>query len=198
MQENNPLQKDVLVSHYRRRNSDLLAVFRVDGPLCYCYDITSLFEKLGENHIASEWRLFLDSFKRSLKAVLLHIGNIKPSVSIAHSVHLKESYESIEILLDAIQYNEYKWYLCGDLKIIGILMGMQGGFTKHCCFLCLWDSRATAEHYVRKDWPSRIAYIPGNTNIKEVPLVDSKIVLTPPLHTKLSLIKNFVKQLGKS
>ena len=41
--------KDVLVSHYRKRNADLSTVFRVDGPLCYCYRciITSLFEKLG-------------------------------------------------------------------------------------------------------------------------------------------------------
>ena len=91
LRENNLLQKDVLVSHYRKRNTDLSTVFRVDGPLCYCYDITSFFEKLGEDHIASEWRLFLDSSKRSLKAVLLHNCKIKPSVPIAHSVHLKES-----------------------------------------------------------------------------------------------------------
>ena len=113
-------------------------------------------------------------------------------------MHLKESYESIEIRLDAIKYNEYKWYLCRDLKIISILMGMQGRFTKHYYFLCLWDSRATAEQYVRKDWPARAAYIPGNANIKEVPLVDPKNVLMPPLHLKLGLKKDFVKQLGKS
>ena len=127
----------MLVINYRKRNYGLSTVFRVDGPLCYCYDITSLFEKLREDHIASDWRLFLDSSKRSLEAVLLHNGNIKPFVPIAHSVHLKKSYENIKILLDAIQSNEYTWYLCGDLKIIGILMGMQGGFTKHCCFLSL-------------------------------------------------------------
>ena len=108
-------------------------------------------------------------------------------------MHLKESYDSIQILLDAIQYNESKWYLCGDLKIIGILMGMQGQFTKHCCFHCLWDSRASAEHYVRKDWPARVTYIPGNANIKEVLLVDPKHVSMPPLHIKLGLMKNFVK-----
>ena len=60
LQENNLLQKDMLVSHCRKHNADLSTVFRLDGPLCYCHDITSLFEKLGENHIASEWRLFLD------------------------------------------------------------------------------------------------------------------------------------------
>ena len=63
--------------------------------------------------------------------------------------------------------------------IIGILMGMQGEFTKHYCFLCLWNSRATAEHYVRKDWPARVTCIPGKANIKEVPLVDPKNVLIP-------------------
>ena len=96
LQENNLLQKDVLVSHYIKCNADLSTVLRVDGPLSYCYDITSLFEKLGEDHVASEWRLSLDSSKRSLKAVLLHNGNIKPFVPIAHSVHLKESYKVLK------------------------------------------------------------------------------------------------------
>ena len=75
---------------------------------------------------------------------------------------------------------------------------MQGGFTKHCCFLCQWVSRATAERYVRKDWPAGVTYIPGNANIKEICLIDPKNVLMPPFDTKLGLIKNFVKQLGKS
>ena len=99
----------------------------------------------------SEWRLFIDASKRSLKAVLLHIGNKKPSMPIAHSAQLKESYDSIEILLNMIHYSDYIWSLCGDLKVIGILMGLQGSFTKHCCFLCLWDSRSTAHHYKTKN-----------------------------------------------
>ena len=89
--ENNLLHADVVVSHYRKRNMDLSTVFRVDGPLCCCHNFKNLFEKLGEDHIAIEWRLFLDSSKRSLKAVLLHNGNTKPSVPAAHSMHLKES-----------------------------------------------------------------------------------------------------------
>ena len=32
--------------------------------------------------------------------------------------------------------------LCGDFKVIGILLGLQSGYTKYCCFLCTWDSRA--------------------------------------------------------
>ena len=197
LQENNLLHADVVVTHYRKCNMDLSTIFRVDGPLCYCHNIKSLFEKLGEYYIANEWCHFLDSSKRSLKAVL-HNGNTKPSVPAAHSVYLKEPYGSIEILLNAIKYSDYKWKICGDLKVIGILMGMQGGFTKHCCFLCLWDSRTIAEHYVRRDWPARGSYIPGIANVQSVPLVEPKNVIMPPLHIKLRLMKNFVKALGKS
>ena len=41
LQENNLVQKDVLVSQYKKRKTDLSTVFRVDGPFCYCYDMTS-------------------------------------------------------------------------------------------------------------------------------------------------------------
>ena len=42
-------------------------------------------------------RLFIDSSKRSLKAVLLDVGNKRPSIPIAHSTQLKEYYDNIEI-----------------------------------------------------------------------------------------------------
>ena len=77
-------------------------------------------------------------------------------------------------------------------------MEMQEGFTKHFCFLCLWDSRAIAEHYVRRDRPARGSYILKIPNIQSVPSVEPKDVLMPLLHIKLGLIKNFVKALGKS
>ena len=108
LHENNLLYADVVVTYYTKRNMDLSTVFRVDGLLCYCHNIKSLFEKLGEDRIANEWLLFLDSSKRSLKAVLLHNGNTKLSVPVSHSVHLKESYGSIEILLNVIKYSDYK------------------------------------------------------------------------------------------
>ena len=38
----------------------------------------------------------------------------------------------------------------GTNKVIGLLMGMQAGFTKYC-FLCLWDSRAVSQLYKQKD-----------------------------------------------
>lgn len=47
----------------------------------------------------------IDFFERSLKAVLLHNRNKYPSIAIAHSVCLKESYDNIEFLLEAVKYN---------------------------------------------------------------------------------------------
>ena len=149
-------------------------------------------------HNPSDWRLFIESSKWSLKGVLLHNWNKYPSIPIAHSVHLKESYDNMELLLEAIKYSEYQWSLCGNLKVIGLLMGMQAGFTKYCCFLCLWDSRAVSQHYKQKDWGSRSAFVPGEHSLKVNTLVDMNKVLLPPLHIKLGLMKNFVKALHKN
>ena len=41
--------------------------------------------------------------------------------------------------------------ICGDLKVIGMLMDMLPGFMKCWCFLCLWDSRATEKNYVESN-----------------------------------------------
>ena len=84
------------------------------------------------------------------------------------------------------------------LKVVGILMGMQGGFAKHCCFLCLWNSLATKEHYIRRIWSVRKSYLTGVVNIKNVPLVDTQNIFLPSFHVKLGIIKNFVKAMGKS
>ena len=73
-------------------------------------------------------------------------------------------------------------------------MGMQEGFTKFCCFLCLWDSRAVSQHYSR----SRSTFVPGERSLKENPLVDMNKVVLPPLHIKLGLMKNFMKALYKN
>ena len=84
------------------------------------------------------------------------------------------------------------------LKVVVILMGMQGGFTKHCCLLCLWNSLATREHCIRRDWSVRKSYLTGVANIENVSLVDTQNILLPSFHVKLSITKNFVEAMGKS
>ena len=109
-----------------------------------------MFKEIGIPCVPSEWRLFIDSSTKSLKAVLLHNGNKLPSPPITHSALLNENYESVKILLESIKYHEYNWQLIGDFKMVGFLMGLQGGYTKYPCFLFLRHSRADAQHYVRR------------------------------------------------
>ncbi|GBN48915.1 hypothetical protein AVEN_150706-1 [Araneus ventricosus] len=90
----------------------------------------------------SEWRLLIDSSETSLKAVLLHNGNSFASLPFGHSAHLAENYNDLSMILEKINYQEYRWMICGDFKMLTMLLGQQAGCTKYPCFLCLWDSRA--------------------------------------------------------
>ena len=98
-----------------------------------------MVHQLGkESYDASDWDLFIDCSKRSLKAVLLHNGNSSASMPITHSVHLKETYENLRIVLEEIKYHKHSWYLYGSMKVLGMLLGQQGGYTKLPCLLCDW------------------------------------------------------------
>jgi len=105
-------------------------------------------EVLGHEFNPDQWRLFIDSSKVSLKVVLLHNGNKFPSVPLADVADMKESYESMKLLVGKIKYDEFKWKLGGDLKVVAPLLRMQHGYTKYCCFLFEWDSRDRKNHYV--------------------------------------------------
>jgi len=86
-------------------------------------------EVLGHEYNPDQWRLFIDSSKVSLKVVLLHNENRFPSVPLAHAANMKESYESMKLLFGEITYDEFKWKLCGDLKVVALLLRMQFGYT---------------------------------------------------------------------
>jgi len=79
-------------------------------------------QTLSINHIPLAWRPFINSSKLSLKVDLLHNGNTLPSLPVGHSVHNKEAYENMEILMEAINYDKFRWQICGDLKVIALLM----------------------------------------------------------------------------
>ena len=50
----------------------------------------------------------MDSSKRSLKSFLLHNGNIKPSIPVAHVVGMKETYDSMTAILKVIKQSHYE------------------------------------------------------------------------------------------
>lgn len=197
LKSKNLLLPETQFSWYRHREKELVPYFSEKGNLVYCNNIKEIMNFYGILYNASEWRFFIDSSKTSLKGVLLHNGNQYASIPIAYSVHLKETYENLELLLDQVKYKDHEWLLCGDLKVIGMLLGQQSGYTKFPCFLCEWDSRDKKNHWEKKDWPSRISLSPGTKNVIKDPLVNPKNVLLPPLHIKLGIMKQFVKALNK-
>ena len=137
----------VKFSWYRNREKKFRKYYAQEDQLVFRTDILNHLHHLGEKEYGpSTWRLFIDSSKRSLKAVLLHNSNVLASIPLAHSTKLSESFETLKLVLEKIKYHEYEWQICGDLKVIGLLLGQQRGYIKYPCFLCKWDSRATDKH----------------------------------------------------
>ena len=66
--------------------------------VCFCHDVTGLVKEPDKKYVEEEWRLFTDSSSSSLKAALLNNGNQKPSITIAHAVGMKETYETMNTL----------------------------------------------------------------------------------------------------
>ena len=197
LQQWNLLAPDTKVTFYRQRSEDLISHFSTDGKLCYGNDVFALFQSIGMIHDQTNWRLFVNSSKESIKAVLLHNGNRYPTVPVAYSTTLKETYYNLQLISDKLYYHSHLWYVCADLKFVALLRGLQLGYTKYCCFLCLWDSRARNKHYIEKTWPQRIEEEEGQHNVVALPLVPQNKIFLPPMHIKLGLFKQFVKGLRK-
>ena len=124
LKDKNLLGKDATVTFYRKREENLLKFFENQCNIVYCCDIPGLVTAMGATcYDPTEWRLFIDSYKRKFEICLLHIGNIFGAIPIGHSVHLKERYEHIKTVLDLLKYEEHKWIICVDLNMVNFLLG---------------------------------------------------------------------------
>jgi hypothetical protein len=132
-------------SWYRHRERDLTSYFSEDGSMVYCKDISGLISCFGVHYDTSDWRLFTDSSLSSLKDVLLHNGNVFAPIPVAHSIHLKKTYDSLKRLLNSVNYKAHGLLVCGDFRVIALLLGLQVGYITMPCFLCKRDSWAKSE-----------------------------------------------------
>ena len=199
LREKNMLTSGVKFSWYRNREKEFRKYYAQEDQRVFCTDICNILRQLGQGEFDSNtWRLFIDSSKRSLKAVFLHNSNLLASIPLAHSTNLPESYETLKLVLEEIKYHEHEWQIYGDLKIIGLLLGLQRGYTKCPCFLCEWDSRARNKHWETVHWPEREQLQPGSKNVWNVSFVDREETLLPPMHIKLGKMKQFVKVLDRN
>ena len=82
LNEWNLLGDDCKSTAYMKRNLKFSVYFDVIEDLCYCKDVKGLFRAVGIDHDPTQWRLFIDSSTKSFKAVLLHNGNVYPSIPL--------------------------------------------------------------------------------------------------------------------
>lgn len=129
----NLLDKGVMVSFYRNRQSHIAMYYSMDGDLAYCSNIQELMEELQLEHFSEQRMLFVDSSRVNLKPLLVRNGNKFPSIPLAHAGHMKECKEP-SYFATKIGYKEHQWNVCADLKVIAMLNGLQGRYTKFYCF----------------------------------------------------------------
>jgi hypothetical protein len=129
----------VKVTAFRSLQKDFKQFYIIQCELSACKNVEGLLAAMYIRYNPEEWRLFIDSSKHSLKAVLLHKGNVLPSIPVACAIHKQEIYENIKEILSCLNYETYQWRICGGLKVISILMGLQKGHTIFCYFLCEWE-----------------------------------------------------------
>lgn len=191
LKQTNILAPDVRIYGAINRHRRFTGFFRSieDNSLAFCTDIRGLIVTMQNEYNPEHWRLFIDSSKSSLKAVLLHTTNAKNSVPIALSSNTKEKYLSLKKFIELVKYDEYMWKICANLKVMALLRGMQLGYTKNMCFMYLWDTRFAGVQYTQRDWPLREKFSLRRHNIIETPLVPIEKVLVPPLHIKLGIVQ---------
>jgi hypothetical protein len=189
------LSKDTTYSHLIKRDEDFRKFYQKDDVSIYCWDINGLFRKFQQEHNPNDWRLFIDASTKSLKAVLLCNNQIYPSIPVYYSTIQREKRDVIKDLLEKINYDNYEWRFCGDLKMIGITLGIQGTSANHPCFLCDWKRPQRGECWSHDKGQPRISWIPNvDKNIVSESLIPREKILLPPLHLKIGLMTQLMKK----
>lgn len=137
---------------------------------------------------------------------LCHIASLlRPLFSLRfyrgreHAASMKRTYHNVKQLLKMINYSKYLADMC-YLEVVSQLMGLRiQRYTIYCYFLCIWDRRTIALHYIKRGWPQRASFKHEEMNL-EHPLFSEPykiiIIIIPPFHTKFWPCENFGKSHG--
>ncbi len=171
--------------------------------VAYCTDISGLLQTQGIAHHPDQWRLYMDGSRKSFKCLLLHneVDKSKrlPSILVLIGNNVPEKYETIKGALSLLKYDEFKWMVQADLKVINIISGLKMAACKWPCYLCKWNSKATKEHFLPglyEEW-SDSERVPGSFSFIEEPLVPAAKIVIPELHVKLGVFQCFLRSLFK-
>jgi hypothetical protein len=108
---------------------------------------------------------------------------------------VKETYKNMDLLLKAISYSKYGWKICGDLKVIGLLL--KCSLATQSCAIFFLNGTAEQKTSIKKlkIGPCQETQFQGKS-VSEIHHSLTKIRL-PTLHIKLGLMKNFVQAMNK-
>ena len=117
LNEKHVLHSSAKVAYFRKSDELFITFLKEEKQLIYCDNVPGLFGQLGIlSYNSEEWRLFMDSSKRSLKCVLLHNGENYGAVPIGHSTVLKEQQQDIRTVMNLLKYHEHNWIICVDAQ----------------------------------------------------------------------------------
>ena len=92
LKEKNLLQPGTIITYYRNRHAEFPPYFTQEKDIVFCNNVEGVLKKLGvTQYNPNDWRLFIDSCKRSLKCVLLHNGNDFGSIPLGLSSTLQKN-----------------------------------------------------------------------------------------------------------
>lgn len=187
------------INRKRALSENFFKLFRTEPctEITYCHDIKELFIKLEYPNNPKEWILFIDRSQVSLTAALVHVADKFPSIPIAYSSGMKATYASLQAIIMLTQYYDHKWRVCGDLKVVGVLMGLDENYVERQCFLCKWEPKENeVDNDYAQEWPTRFRIQLGKDYFIPRPLVrlEKRIILST-LQMKLGLLRNFTRKL---
>ena len=166
----NLLQSGVKVCCFRTRQQSLAQFFSMKVGLVYCTDVGGIMQEFGYSHRPEEWRLFIDSSKLSLKAVLLHNKNMLPSIPVGYAAHMKETYENITRTYKKFVGSVVEWLKRRACDQHGL-----GSKPTHAILLCPWERHFTAHYPAWWSWQAVLNY--SHISIKLQ--ADSNILVSP-------------------
>lgn len=94
----------------------------------------------------------------------MYNGNENP-VRIAHARALWKHEATKEIKQSTGYWNGR--YVCIDLKVVDIVLGLQLMYTKFCCFLCEWDTGDRRGHCIKSNDQEEATLLRLKKNIYE-------------------------------
>ena len=197
------VQDCVRITHSRKRNEKFKQYFSESDGYIYCNNVEGLFGALNYPFDPQMWRLSIDSNKNSLKCLLLHneSKSTKPAIPLVYGdeSRKREDYASMNKIVDLIQYNKFKWFICSDLKVATLCRGLKQGRPHHMCIFCDWLSTTRDFDILwSKEWTARNECVVGQLSVSHEPAVkELDKFWAPPLHVKLGLCHKFIEILFK-